>query len=183
MISTIKLLKLGITLVLVSYALQIAPVLSPETFVVQAKAEKLPETQNSKKGQILPITAQAIISGQTINLEVTKTPQEQAMGLMYRNSLPDDRGMLFSFDPPRQVTFWMKNCQMSLDMIFIRSGIVKAIAENVPPCLADPCPTYGSDVSIDRVIELRGGRAAELNLKVGDQIVINSSSEILPQSD
>ena len=170
------LLKLGISLVLVNYSLNIDPALSPKTFLLPAQAQQLPDTQYSKKGQILEVTAQAIISGQTINLEVAKTPQEQAMGLMYRSFLPDDRGMLFSFDPARQTNFWMKNCQISLDMIFIRSGIVKAIVENVPPCVTDPCPTYGPNLLIDQVIELRGGRAAELDLKVGDQIVIKQSN-------
>ncbi|MGB3509975.1 MAG: DUF192 domain-containing protein [Microcoleaceae cyanobacterium] len=172
----IILFKLGINLLLVSYSLQMTPVLSPEIFLPQAQAQQLPDTQESKKGQALPITAEAIISNQKINLEVAKTPQEKAIGLMYRNFLPDDRGMLFSFNPPRQTNFWMKNCLISLDMIFIRSGIVRAIAENVPPCVADPCPTYGPNVPIDQVIELRGGRAAELELKVGDRIVIKPNS-------
>lgn len=172
----IILFKLGINLLLIGYSLQIAPVLSLEIFLPQVQAQKLPDTQELKKGQTLPITAQAIVSGEKINLEVAKTPQEQAMGLMYRNFLPDDRGMLFSFNSPRQTNFWMKNCLISLDIIFLKSGTVKAIAENVPPCLADPCPTYGPNVLIDQVIELRGGRAAELDLKVGDRIVIKPNS-------
>lgn len=124
------------------------------------------------QGQMLPIKAEAMIGGRVIKLEVTETPEQQAMGLMYRTSLPDDRGMLFSFDPPRPVRFWMKNCQMSLDMLFLRDGAVQAIAAKVPPCQADPCPTYGPDLLVDRVIELRNGRAAELGVKVGDRIAI-----------
>ncbi len=166
------LLKLVISLVLVNYSLNVYTTLSAKTFLLPAQAQKLLDTKNPQKGQNLPIQAQAMISGKKINLEVAETPQEQAIGLMYRTFLPDDRGMLFSFDPPRKANFWMKNCQISLDMIFIRSGIVKAIAENVPPCFTDPCPTYGPNMLIDQVIELRGGRAAELDLKIGDQIVI-----------
>jgi uncharacterized protein len=128
---------------------------------------------NPTVGQTLPITAQTTIAGKLIQLEVARTPQEQATGLMGRTSLADDRGMLFLFSPPRPTQFWMKNTLINLDMIFIRNGIVKAIAANVPPCKADPCPTYGSmGEVIDQVIELRGGRSAELGLKVGDRVPV-----------
>ena len=123
-------------------------------------------------GQVLPVSARARIADRPIELEVAKTSEQQAMGLMYRTSLADDRGMLFEFKPARWVNFWMKNCKISLDMIFLRDGVVTAIAADTPPCTADPCPTYGPDTSVDRVIELRGGRAAELGVKVGDRIEI-----------
>ncbi len=133
----------------------------------------------ASEGQVLPVSARVWIAdrplaepSKRIELEVTKTPEQQAMGLMYRTSLPDDRGMLFEFKPARWVNFWMKNCQISLDMIFIRDGVVTAIQAGAPPCTADPCPTYGPDTIVDRVIELRSGRAAELGLKVGDRIAI-----------
>jgi hypothetical protein len=112
------------------------------------------------------------MAGQRISLEVARTSQEQAMGLMYRTSLAPDRGMLFSFNPPQPVNFWMKNTLIPLDMIFLRNGEIQAIAPNVPPCTTTPCPTYGPQVPIDQVIELRGGRAAELSLKVGDRVNI-----------
>ncbi|MGB8691739.1 MAG: DUF192 domain-containing protein [Microcoleus sp.] len=123
-------------------------------------------------GQVLPVSARARIADRQIELEVAKTPEQQSMGLMYRTSLPDDRGMLFEFKPARWVNFWMKNCQISLDMIFLRDGVVTAIEAGAPPCTADPCPTYGPNTIVDRVIELRSGRAAELGLKVGDRIAI-----------
>ena len=123
-------------------------------------------------GQMLPISAQATMGGKMIELEVTTTPQQQALGLMYRTSLADNRGMLFSFEPPRLTRFWMKNVVINLDMIFLRDGEIKAIAANVPPCKTTPCPTYGPSTEIDQVIELRGGRAAELGLKVGDPVTV-----------
>ena len=131
-----------------------------------------PTTENSNLGQNLPIKATVAIGGETINLEVAKTPAQQALGLMYRTFLADDRGMLFPFDPPRPVSFWMKNCRISLDMLFIRDGVVQAIISDVPPCTAEPCPTYGPDVPIDAVIELRAGRAAELGLEAGDRLEV-----------
>ncbi len=130
--------------------------------------------QATSQGQELPISAKAKIAGEIFELEVAKTPEQQAMGLMFRRSLPDNRGMLFSFDPPRPVSFWMKNTVISLDMIFMQNGEVKYIAENVPPCTTMSCPTYGppSQIAIDQVIELRAGRAAELGLKAGNRITV-----------
>lgn len=138
-----------------------------------------PSVASSPKnmGQMLPIAAQAEIGGERILLEVTRTPQQQQLGLMYRPELPPNRGMLFSFDPPRPVGFWMKNVKIHLDMIFLYDGKVQAIAADVPPCTAEPCPTYGPAVPIDRVIELRGGRAAELGLEVGDRVRVEFLDE------
>jgi uncharacterized membrane protein (UPF0127 family) len=121
-------------------------------------------------GQLLPVSVNAILGDRAIGLEVAKTPQEQAIGLMFRTELPDDRGMLFAIAPPRNVRFWMRNVQIELDMIFLREGVVQAIIPNVPPCFSDTCPNYGPDFPVDGVIELKGGRAAQLGLKVGDRI-------------
>ena len=128
-------------------------------------------------GQLLPVSVNAILGdralaepSERIGLEVAKTPQQQAIGLMFRTELPDDRGMLFPIAPARNVRFWMRNVQIELDMIFLREGVVQAIIPNVPPCLSDTCPNYGPDVPVDGVIELKGGRAAQLGLKVGDRI-------------
>ena len=121
-------------------------------------------------GQLLPISVNTIVGDRAIGLEVAKTPQEQATGLMFRTELPDDRGMFFPIEPVRNVRFWMKNVLIELDMVFLREGVVQAIIPNVPPCLSETCPNYGPDVPVDGVIELRGGRAAQLGLKVGDRI-------------
>ncbi|HEY9735178.1 MAG TPA: DUF192 domain-containing protein, partial [Trichocoleus sp.] len=63
--------------------------------------------QNQSQGQQLPITAKADLAGEEILLEVAETPEQQAMGLMFRPALPDDRGMLFPMAFPRPVSFWM----------------------------------------------------------------------------
>jgi uncharacterized protein len=132
-----------------------------------------PSPTASPSGQQLPISAQAIVpNGTIIKLEVARTSEQQAMGLMHRTALPDDRGMLFPFPSPQPVSFWMKNVPVALDMVFLRKGIVQAIA-NAPPCASEPCPTYGPRTPIDMVIELRSGRATELGLKKGDNVKIN----------
>lgn len=128
----------------------------------------------TQSGQMLPLSAQTKIANQVIQLEVARTVEQQEMGLMYRTSLASDRGMVFPFDPPRRVGFWMKNTLIPLDMVFLLKGKVQSIASNVPPCKADPCPIYGPNALVDQVIELRAGRAAELGLKQGDRVVIQN---------
>ena len=134
--------------------------------------ETRPQLPTPKLGQVLPITARAQMAGQVIQLEVAQTPQQQEVGLMYRTEVAADRGMLFPFQPPRPVQFWMKHVSINLDMVFLRQGKVVAIADNVPPCKADPCAVYGPKVAIDQVIELRAGRAQEMGLKVDDRIKV-----------
>jgi hypothetical protein len=124
----------------------------------------------------LPITAQVQIGTEIIKLEVAATPQQQQQGLMYRTELPKNRGMLFIFTPPRVAKFWMKNTLISLDMIFLKDGEVKAVIDYVPPCRRDPCPTYGPSVLVNQVIELPAGRAKTLGIEVGDRLEITPLS-------
>ena len=144
----------------------------------QAGAEK-PQTDQvlisesqTPKGQNLPISARLMINEQQIDLEVAKTPEQQQLGLMYRSSLPDNQGMLFPFEQSLIASFWMKNVDIDLDMIFLADGVVDSIAHNVPPCRQDPCPIYRSNGFVNQVIELSGGRAEELNIQKGDKLNI-----------
>ncbi len=134
-------------------------------------------------GQVLPVTAEMVLGSKTLGLEVARTPQQQAIGLMYRETLPDDRGMLFPFSPARPVSFWMKNVAIPLDMVFIYQERIVAIEENVPPCGSDPCPTYGpGSQPVDYVLEVRGGLAQELNLQPGDRAIVEWLTESSPTS-
>ena len=130
--------------------------------------------ESQSQAQRLPINARVNIAGKVIELEVAQTPEEQSKGLMFREELPDNRGMFFPFTYPRITRFWMKNCLVPLDMIFLQDGKVVAIADSVPPCDTAPedCPVYGPNVLVDGVIELRSGRAKELNLDMGDNLNI-----------
>ncbi|MCS6781947.1 MAG: DUF192 domain-containing protein [Gloeomargarita sp. SKYBB_i_bin120] len=129
-------------------------------------------TAIAEKPQYLPVRAQFQHNGQRVLLEVAWTPEQQALGLMYRERLVPDRGMLFPFYPPRPVQFWMKNMRAPIDMVFLRENRVIAIYPNVPPCPRDPCPTYGPDDLVDAVIELAPGRAQQLGLRVGDTLIV-----------
>ncbi|WP_267384151.1 DUF192 domain-containing protein [Cyanobacterium sp. uoEpiScrs1] len=139
--------------------------------------EKVLEITAQTQGKKRPVEAKATITinEQVIALEVAKTAEQQRIGLMYRESLADNRGMLFIFEPARPVRFWMKNVNFPLDMIFLFNGEVKQIITNVPPCQEDPCSTYGPTLNtdIDMVIELRGGRATQLGINLGDYIPID----------
>ena len=131
--------------------------------------------------QSLPISAKALVGNQVIELEVARTPQQQAVGLMYRTDLPANRGMLFLFHPPQTVNFWMKNVQIHLDILFLKDGMVKAIAPKAPPCKTNPCPTYSSGIPVNQVLELRGGQVERLGLKIGSRITIQPLNHITQQ--
>ena len=125
--------------------------------------------------QILPVTATAEMNGKIFDLEVAKTPHQKSLGLMFRTSLPNNRGMLFPFEQPRRIRFWMKDVLIPLDMVFLRNGTVVAITGSAPPCITEPCPTYGPTWhAADQVIELRGGRVAEVGLEIGDTVNVQS---------
>ena len=78
---------------------------------------------------------------------------------MNRPELSSDRGMLFVFSPSSSIQFWMKDTPVPLDMVFVYQDEVKYIQDAAPPCKSDPCPVYGANTLIDKVIELRAGRS------------------------
>jgi uncharacterized membrane protein (UPF0127 family) len=101
-------------------------------------------------------------------VEVARTPQEQERGLMERQSLASDRGMIFLFDPPKMAGFWMKNTLIPLDMIFIKAdGTIANIAENTVPLSLEPVVSTAEVVA---VLEISGGRSAELGISAGDRV-------------
>ena len=101
-------------------------------------------------------------------VEIAASEQEQMTGLMNRADLPRDRGMIFPFPTPRIASFWMKNTLIPLDIIFVRTdGTIANIAENTVPMSLEPVP---SDGTVGSVLELAGGRSAELGIKAGDKV-------------
>lgn len=163
-------MKKHLTLILI-FGIFLSGCAAPTVENKETQEENIPNSNNL--GQNLPIEASAVMGGESIELEVAKTPEQQQIGLMYRTSLPDNRGMLFLFPEARIASFWMKNVSINLDMVFLRDGVIQGIEANVPSCQTEPCPIYGPNVLINQVIELRGGRAAELGLKQGDIVEID----------
>lgn len=120
----------------------------------------------------------AVIGKNTIKLEVAQTKKQIERGLMFRASLPEDHGMVFLFRPPREVRFWMFNCIMSLDMLFIKDGKIVKIAHDVPPCKShkpEECPVYPVDgpIGASEVIEVNAGYCARHGVKEGDAVTFN----------
>jgi len=101
-------------------------------------------------------------------VEVARTAEEQAQGLMNRQSLGPDRGMIFPMDPPRDASFWMKNTLIPLDLIFVRAdGTIARIEENAVPLSLEPIMSMEP---VGAVLELAGGRSAELGIRTGDRV-------------
>ena len=101
-------------------------------------------------------------------VEVARTAAQQAQGLMNRQSLGPDRGMIFPYETPTAASFWMKNTLIPLDMIFIRGdGTVARIEANTAPLSLDPVP---AGEPVGAVLELAGGRAAELGITAGAKV-------------
>ena len=112
-------------------------------------------------------------SGAVYTLELALTPEDQAQGLMYRESLPPNTGMLFVFPASEPHHFWMKNTMILLDMIWMdETGKVVFVSANTPPCKADPCATYGPDGAARQVLEIAGGMAAKEKITVGSTLAI-----------
>lgn len=118
----------------------------------------------------------AAISGPAINLpdgfvvhvEVAADDPTREQGLMYRDRLPDDRGMIFIFPRAGLYPFWMKNTLIPLDMIWIDGQRkVAHVAHDVPPCRADPCPSYSPNANALYVLELAAGEAGKHKVVTG----------------
>jgi uncharacterized membrane protein (UPF0127 family) len=141
----------------------------PQASAVPAAAPETVSASAAPSG--LPLAPLQIRSGgrtHSFTVEVAQTPEEQAQGLMFRKRVGPNEGMLFPFNPPKRASFWMKNTLIALDLVFIRSdGTIESIAANAVPHSLDSIFSRGPVVA---VLELAGGRAAELGLKEGDQV-------------
>jgi uncharacterized protein len=102
-------------------------------------------------------------------VEVARTEVQQERGLMFRSHLEPNAGMIFPMNPPRMASFWMKNTIIPLDMIFIRAdgSIARIAAQTVPYSLAP----VSSGEPVAAVLEIAGGRAAELGINEDDKVV------------
>jgi len=103
-----------------------------------------------------------------IDVEIADTPETREIGLMNRDQMDADSGMLFDFDVSRDVTMWMKNTLIPLDMLFMdHRGVVVRIAANAQPLSLSLIP---SNAPVQYVLELNGGTAARYGAKVGDHL-------------
>lgn len=147
---------------------------SPQT---QAGAASEPtESAPAPAASVHPVSGLAVIpltvtSGDeriAFSVEVADTPEAQARGLMFRTDLGDNEGMIFPYDGTRAQSFWMKNTPLPLDIIYIGPDRrISNIAAETEPYSLDPVYSVGPVLG---VLELRGGRAAELGIEPGDLV-------------
>lgn len=103
----------------------------------------------------------------TFSVEIADDPKERERGLMFRRSMGDDHGMLFVFPGEGEISFWMKNTPMALDMIFIASdGTVRAVKRGEPFSQDNVSP----GVPVQYVLELKAGTAQRAGIEVGDKV-------------
>ena len=127
-----------------------------------------PATHPESGLPIVPLAVSHDGKAHDFRVEVARTAEEQAKGLMFRRAMGADEGMLFPFDPPRQASFWMKNTVIPLDIVFIGPDRrVLNISANAEPYSLDPRPSAGV---VSAVLELNGGRAAQLGIAPGARV-------------
>jgi uncharacterized protein len=116
----------------------------------------------------LTITPPPPAKAHTFRVWLADTPQRAEQGLMFVSDLPESEGMVFPLEPPRVENMWMKNTYIELDMLFIgANGRVTKIIERAHPLSLQ---TLSSDAPVTAVLELKGGAAAKLGLKIGDTV-------------
>jgi uncharacterized protein len=129
---------------------------------------------NAAATNLVPLSVKTAKGTVKFKVEVARTPEEQARGLMFRESLPADGGMIFPMVPPRFASFWMKNTVIPLDMVFIRpDGSIARIEPETVPYSLEP---VGSGEPVGAVLELSGGRAAALGIAEGDRVIWDDKS-------
>ena len=115
-----------------------------------------------------PLTIESTKGEQVFSVEVVRKEKDRNRGLMFRQAMGADRGMLFDYDPPQSISFWMKNTFIPLDIIFIAAdGRILNIAEKTTPLSLERLPSAGA---VRGVLEINGGLSAKLGIKAGDKV-------------
>lgn len=141
---------------------------TPQPAVSQQQQQ--PQLRTAPSGLALaPLEIRSATRRFPFTVEIASTEDEQAQGLMFRRQLGPNEGMIFPFATSRMASFWMKNTLIPLDMIFIRSdGTIAMIAPNTVPQSLTP---VGPGEPVSAVLEIPGGRAAELGIAEGDRVI------------
>ena len=123
---------------------------------------------SAQSGEVRKIEIASRSGTHSFLVELAVDDNQRARGLMYRKELPEGRGMLFDFQREQDVSFWMKNTYIPLDMIFIRAnGTVRRIAANTEPLSERMVPAGGP---VRYVLEVIGGTARKLGIEPGDRV-------------
>ena len=121
-----------------------------------------------------PVMRVTLPDGFVVQAELKTSPEDRARGMMFRPTIPEDRGMLFIFPRMERQGFWMYNTLVPLDIIWLDDNKqVVEIAANTPPCRsrdARDCPSYGGSTPSVYVLELGTGQAIKHGVKVGETL-------------
>jgi hypothetical protein len=118
-----------------------------------------------------PQQPRVCINDHCFQVELAKTPEERARGLMFKKHLDDDGGMLFLFEEENVYPFWMKNTFIPLDILWINSNKeIVFIYKNAQPCITEPCPVIYPGKKAKYVLELHGGISDTIGLIEGDKV-------------
>jgi len=113
------------------------------------------------------------LGGKRFSVEIADTSQEQALGLMFRDEMPADQGMLFIFPNEAPRSFWMKNTRIPLDIMYFDKDLnMVSISADTKPCKVKRCPSYPSTAPAKYVLELNAGTASELGVGPGDHLTV-----------
>ena len=119
-------------------------------------------------------------NGFVVNVETVADDELRARGLMYRDHLAPNAGMLFFFKEEEPHSFWMKNTRIPLDMIFLDTNRrIVGIERDVPPCKVMDCPSYGPAAPSRYVLEVAGGVAQQHGLKSGDVLRFEGTEHVV----
>lgn len=119
---------------------------------------------------------QVCFKKQCVNVEIAHKKDDLERGLMFRESLADEAGMLFIFPQSKPHSFWMKNTLIPLDILWLdASRQVVFIARDVPPCNSDPCPTYTPPEESLYVLEVNAGYTLKHGIQAGDKAIFHIS--------
>ncbi len=114
------------------------------------------------------------LAGEWFSVELAKTQKEQSLGLMFRDSMADDHGMLFIFPTETRRSFWMKNTRIPLDIFYFDAELrLVSVSKNTPPCRTERCPSYPSTGPAKYVLELNAGKAEQLGVNPGDLLELD----------
>jgi len=113
------------------------------------------------------------LGGKTFAVEIADTSEKQALGLMFRDNMEADKGMLFIFPNEAPRSFWMKNTRIPLDIMYFDKELkMVSISADTPPCKVTRCPSYPSKAPAMYVLELNAGAAKKLGVGVGDKLTL-----------
>jgi uncharacterized membrane protein (UPF0127 family) len=133
-----------------------------ESAILAPASESLPQACITEKG--------------CWSIELASTPAAREKGLMDRPALAAGHGMWFVFEQAAPRTFWMKNVAFPLDLVWINGKKkIVGISKNVPPCAADPCPTYPSPAPAQFVLEINANESDAFGLVEGDVVSVQGT--------